>query len=114
MSGSETDDPTISEESVTEEEFATFVVESSTRTAVLTRLVDGPAPASEIAENRSASVAGTETNTASVSASSAENAAEELYDRGLVELLETDEMTAYCLTARGERVAFTLKEQGEI
>ena len=114
MSGSESDDATIDEESASDKEHEDFVAESSTRTAVLTRLIDGPASPVEVAENRSVSIAGTKTNTASVSATSAESGAEKLRDRGLVELLETDETSAYGLTALGERVAFSLKQENKL
>lgn len=108
-----TNSPTDAEaESDTEAE--AFVAGSRRRTAVLGRLVDGPAAASEVATNRSVSVAGTKTVTDSLSVANAETTTEELRDRGLVELLETDEKRAYSLTAKGERVVFSLERKGEL
>ena len=114
MSGSESDDATVEEESATETELAEYVAQSSTRTAVLTRLVDGPATTSELAQNQAVSIDGATASTASTSATSAESAAEQLYDRDLVELLEMDDLRVYSLTALGESVLFSLNQQDEV
>ena len=114
MSGSESDDATVAEESATETELAEYVAQSSTRTAVLARLVDGPATTSELAKNKSVSIDGAAASTASTSATSAGAAAEQLYDRDLVEVLEMDDLTVYSLTALGESVLFSLNQQDEV
>ena len=114
MSGSETDDPTEDTESPTEEELAEFVKQSSTRTAVLTQLVSGPATPGEIAEDRSVTIDGNTASTSSTSSTSAESAAEQLQEKGLVELLETDELRVFSLTALGESVLFSLNQQDEV
>ena len=82
-----------------------FVAESSTRSDALKRLANGPATASTVARSQSVSIASTQ---------SAESANEQLRERGLVELLVTDEEEAYGLTAEGEQVLFALEEDGEI
>jgi predicted transcriptional regulator len=79
-----------------------FVAESSNRTAVLTRLIEGPAEPSAIAR------------TEGLSATAAKTAAENLREQGLVELLVTDETRAYVLTTEGEKVLFVLEQTSEI
>lgn len=96
------DDPTIAAEAEEEAEGGEFVTQSSSRSAVLERLVEGPADASKLADEQSVGVA------------SAESATESLRERGLVELLATDDERAYGLTAKGERVLFSLQQEGEI
>lgn len=91
------EDPTVEAESKAEAEDRKFVAQSSKRTAVLERLSEGPASAETIAKEKP------------ISAASARSVSEELHDRGLVELLVTDEIHAYGLTPEGERVLFSLK-----
>lgn len=96
------DDPAAEAEAEEDAQGETFVTQSSRRIAVLERLVEGPADASKIADDRS------------VGAASAQTASEELREQGLVELLVTDEERAYGLTAEGERVLFSLQQDEEI
>lgn len=91
------EDPTIEAESKATAENRNYVAQSSKRTAVMEQLTEGPASAEEIASEQSMSVA------------SAQSVSEELHDRGLVELLITDEVHAYGLTAEGAKVLFSLK-----
>jgi predicted transcriptional regulator len=92
------DDPTVGDESVAEPEAVQFATGSAQRVAVLKRLVKGPASASAIASDRS------------VATADARRAAEALHDRELVELLVTDDVHAYGLTAQGERVVFVIQQ----
>jgi len=69
---------------------------------VLERLVEGPAAPEEIAAERSVSAAG------------ARDAAAQLRDRGLAELLVTDDERVYGLTAKGERTLFFLETEGTV
>ncbi|EMA50741.1 MULTISPECIES: hypothetical protein [Halococcus] len=94
--------PTIEAEATTEENASEFVTGSAARVAVLERLVEGPAAPDEIAAERS------------VSAASAKDAAAELRERELVELLVTDDERVYGLTAKGERTLFFLETEGKV
>jgi hypothetical protein len=96
------DDPALTDESAADTEAERFVTESATRVAVLKRLVEGPASASAIAADQTVTTAG------------AKSAAEALHDRGLVELLATDDLHAYGLLPKGERVLFALERKGMI
>lgn len=97
------DPTTVEAESQNENE--QFVAESSTRSDALKRLAEGPATASTVARSRSVGIASTQR---------AKSANEQLREKGLVELLVTDEEKAYGLTAKGEQVLFALEEEGEI
>jgi predicted transcriptional regulator len=108
------ENPTADAAVESDEQDKQFVTSSSKRTAVLGRLVDGPAEPSEVATKQSVSVASVESTTNSLSVANAKTATEELRDRGLVELLVTDETRAYGLTAKGERVLFALERSGDI
>lgn len=99
------EDPTTDAEPESQEENEQFVAESSRRTDALKRLAEGPAAASTVARSQSVSIASTQ---------SAKSASEQMRERGLVELLVTDEEKAYGLTAKGERVLFSLERQGKV
>ena len=94
--------PAIDTEDTAAENAGAFVVESAARVAVLKRLVEGPAAPSEIATGRS------------VGADSARNAAEELRDHELAELLVADDERVYGLTAKGERTLFYLETEEKV
>lgn len=96
------EDPTTEAEAEEETQGGEFVTQSSNRVAVLERLVEGPADPSEVANERAVGVA------------SAQSATEDLRGQRLVEVLETDDERVYGLTAKGERVLFSLKEKGMI
>ncbi len=96
------EDPTVTIETEAETENEEFVTQSSKRVAVLERLVEGPADASTIAGDQPVGVA------------SAQSATEELREKGLVELLVTEDERAYGLTVEGELTVFSLKQEGKI
>jgi DNA-binding transcriptional ArsR family regulator len=105
----ETATATTAGESDADAETAAFVTESSRRTAVLERLVTGPASAADIATRDAPSVEGVRGVTGTLSASKTESTTETLRDRGLVELLVDGDTRVYSLTAKGERILFTLE-----
>lgn len=96
------EDPTVTIETEAEEENEEFVTQSSRRVAVLERLVEGPADAATIASAQPVGVA------------SAQSATEELRQKGLVELLATEDERAYGLTIEGEKALFSLEQEGKI
>jgi|GEM_PF-6021690 len=100
-------------ESETTERHKEYVAKSSTRESVLRRLVDGPAPVSEIADKQSVPHGTSRKTESSLLVSRAESAAEQLHEKELVELLETDEVRAYGLTVSGEQVMFALEQDSE-
>lgn len=90
-----------------------YVTNSSIRESVIRRLVDGPAPVDEIAAKQSVSYGTTRKTGPSLGVSRTESAAEQLHDKGLVELFETDEIRAYGLTVSGEQVMFAIERDSE-
>jgi hypothetical protein len=105
MSATETTDG----ESDADAETAAFVTESSERTAVLERLVTGPANASTIAVRDAPRVEGVRGVSGNLSVNRTESTTEELRDRGLVEVLVDGDTRVYSLTAKGERILFVLE-----
>jgi hypothetical protein len=81
-------DPALTDASAAETKARQFVTQSATRKAVLTPLVKEPASASAIATEQAIATAG------------AKSVVETLRDRGLVELLVTDEVHAFGLTPK--------------
>jgi DNA-binding transcriptional ArsR family regulator len=96
-------------ESDADTELTAFVTESSRRTAVLERLVTGPASASDIATRDAPNVEGVRGVTGTLSTSETASTTEKLRDRGLVELLVDGDTRVYSLTAKGERILFALE-----
>lgn len=90
-------------------ELTAFVGKSSTRTAVLERLVTGPASAADIATRDPPNIEGMHGVTVNLGVSKTRSTIESLSDRGLVELLVDGETRVYSLTAKGERVLFALE-----
>ncbi|HET7324211.1 MAG TPA: hypothetical protein VFJ06_07760 [Halococcus sp.] len=101
-------------ETEAEERNTEYVAQSRKRTAVLGRLVEGPAEPAEIATGRSMGVTSAQSVTGSLSVSNAQNTAEELRERGFVELLVTEDKRVYTLTAKGEETLFLLERSNEI
>ena len=95
-------------ESAADAETAAFVKESAKRTAVLERLVAGPASVAAIADRDTPSIDGVRGVSGKLDASDTESTAEELRDWGLVERLVDGDTRVYSLTAKGERILFTL------
>jgi DNA-binding transcriptional ArsR family regulator len=96
-------------ESDADAELSAFVGKSSTRTAVLERLVTGPANAADIAARGPPNVDGMRGITGTLSVSKTRSAIAKLRDRGLVELLVDGETRVYSLAAKGERILFALE-----
>jgi DNA-binding transcriptional ArsR family regulator len=90
-------------------ETTAFVTESSRRTAVLERLVTGPASAADIATRDAPRVEGVRGVSGNLSVNRTESTTEELRERGLVELLVDGDTRVYSLTAKGERILFALE-----
>jgi DNA-binding PadR family transcriptional regulator len=105
MSATDTSDG----EAAADAETTEFVAESSRRTAVLERLVTGPAAASEIATRDVSNIEGVRGVSATLSTGETESTVERLRDRGLVELLVDGDTRVYTLTAKGERILFALE-----
>ncbi len=105
----ETATKTADGESDADAELTAFVTESSRRTAVLERLVTGPANPSEIAVRDAPSVEGVRGVSGNLSVSRTESTTDELREQGLVELLVDGETRVYSLTAKGERILFALE-----
>ncbi|WP_256686380.1 winged helix-turn-helix domain-containing protein [Halococcus qingdaonensis] len=97
------------EESDADAELTAFAGGSSTRTAVLERLVTGPANASDIATRDPPNVEDMHGVTGNLSVSKTRSAIDTLRDRGLVELLVDNETPIYSLTAKGERILFEIE-----
>ncbi|WP_049997545.1 helix-turn-helix domain-containing protein [Halococcus sediminicola] len=95
-------------ESEADAETAAFIKDSSKRTAVLERLVAGPASAADVADRDAPSIEGVRGVSGTLGVSDTQSTAEELRDRGLVELLVDGDTRVYSLTAKGERILFTL------
>lgn len=96
-------------ESDADAELTAFAGGSSTRTAVLERLVTGPANASDIATRDPPNVEDMRGITGNLSVSKTRSAIDTLRDRGLVELLVDGETPIYSLTAKGERILFEIE-----
>lgn len=105
----ETTSETTDAESDADAELAAFAGQSSTRTAVLERLVTGPANASDIATRDPPNVEDMRGITGKLSVSKTRSSIETLRDRGLVELLVDGETPIYSLTAKGERILFEIE-----
>lgn len=105
----ETTTETTDEESDADAELTAFAGGSSTRTAVLERLVTGPANASDIATRDPPNVEDMRGITGNLSVSKTRSAIDTLRDRGLVELLVDGETPIYSLTAKGERILFEIE-----
>ena len=107
-----TTDPSDAESEATKQH-TEYVTNSSKRESVLRRLVDGPAPADEVAAKQSVPSGTSRQTEPSLSVAHTKSAVEQLRDRGLVELLETDRVRAYSLTASGERVMYAIEQENE-
>ena len=98
-------------ESDDDAELIAFVGQSSTRTAVLERLVTGPASADDVATRDPPDVEGMRGVTGDLRVGTTRSTIEALRDKELVELLIDDDPRIYSLTAKGERILFAIQQE---